>query len=232
MKRVGIIGGIAPESTVDYYRSIVREYRERQAQGYPSILINSIDLQRLLDLVNGNRLDDFASWLVSELEVVERGGAAFAAFASNTPHIVFDEVQRRSRIPLVSIVDAASAEAKRRGLTKLALLGTRFTMQGTFYPETFSRHDISLVLPEPDDLALVHEKYFGELVNAVFLPETRNLILQVIDRIKHRHAIDGVILAGTELPLLLRDHYPENLDILDTTQIHVRAIVDHMLLAT
>jgi aspartate racemase len=229
MKRAGIIGGIAPESTVDYYRSIVREYRQRNAPGYPSLLINSIDLQRLMDTVNAARFDEFASWLADEVQVVEKAGADFAVFASNTPHIVFEEVQRRSRLPLLSIVEVTCAEAKRLRLRRLALLGTRFTMLGRFYPDTFARDGISIVRPDPDDLDFVHEKYFGELVNAVFLPETRAAILQVIARMRERHATDGVILAGTELPLLLRDHYPADLQILDTTQIHVRAIVDTIL---
>ena len=229
MKRAGIIGGIAPESTVDYYRSIVREYRRRNAPGYPSLLINSIDLQRLMDMVNAARFEEFASWLVDEVEVVEKAGADFAAFASNTPHIVFEEVQRRSRLPMLSIVDVTCAEAKRLHLRRLALLGTRFTMLGRFYPDTFAREGIAIVLPEQEDLEFVHEKYFGELVNAVFLPETRAAILQVIARIRERHAIDGVILAGTELPLLLRGHDPAELQMLDTTHIHVRAIVDTIL---
>jgi aspartate racemase len=230
MKSVGIIGGIAPESTIDYYRSIIESYRQRSPSGsHPSILINSIDLQRLLNLLSGNRFDEFASWLVSELDVVTRAGVSFAAFASNTPHVVFEEIKRHAKIPIVSIVDAAVAEAVRRGLRKPGLLGTRFTMQGRFYPEAFLREGIELVVPDAGDLDFVHEKYFGELVKGQFLPETRAAILKVIDRMKDRHGIDGVVLAGTELPLLLRDHDPAGLDFLDTTQVHVRAIVDELL---
>jgi aspartate racemase len=228
MKIAGIVGGIAPESTVDYYRSIIAGYRERAADGsYPPILIDSIDLQRMLQLV-ATDLRALADYLVAEVERLARAGADFVALASNTPHVVFDDLQRRSPVPLVSIVGAACEAAKSMRLRRLALLGTRFTMQGRFYPDVFSESGIALVAPAPDELAYVHERYMGELVKGVFLPETRAKLLEIVDRMTKRDAIDGVVLAGTELPLLLRGAEGA-IPFLDTTQIHVRTIVDRML---
>jgi aspartate racemase len=228
MNIAGIVGGIAPGSTVDYYRSIIATYRERTGDGsYPPLLIDSIDLQRMLRLV-ATDLPGLVQYLAAEIERLARAGADFAALASNTPHVVFDDLRRRSPIPLLSIVDATCEAAKELGLRRLGLLGTRFTMEGRFYPDVFSRAGIALVSPPPDALARVHARYMDELVNGVFRPETRSELVQVVDGMRERDGIDGVILAGTELPLLLRG-VESAVPLLDTTQIHVRAIVDGIL---
>ena len=102
-------------------------------------------------------------------------------------------------------------------------------MQGTFYPKVFSRQSIELVLPEPKDQDYIHEKYFSELVVGKFLPETRAGLLAIVDRLKDKIDIDGVILAGTELPLILRDDAHNGIPFLDTTKIHTEAAVTEML---
>jgi aspartate racemase len=227
MKTIGIIGGIGPESTVDYYRAIIRAYRERQPDGsYPSIIINSIDLKRLVDLVSGNELEKVAEYLVREVERLTGAGAEVGLLAANTPHVVFDEVQSRSALPLVSIVQATCDAAVALGLKRPGLFGTRFTMQGRFYPEAFSRVGIELVVPDDTERAYIHDKYMGELVKGIFPPETREHLLAIVDRMKTRDGIDAVILGGTELPLILRDGTASGIPLLDTTQIHARAIVE------
>jgi aspartate racemase len=224
MKTLGIIGGIGPESTVEYYRAIITAYRERRENAdYPSILINSISVKKLLDLVSANQLAAVAEWLASEAERLARAGADFALFASNTPHIVFDEVQQRSRIPLVSIVGATCDAAKALGLKRLGLFGTRFTMQARFYPDVFERAGIGVIAPAPDELAYVHEKYTVELLNNVIRPETRERLFAIVNTMKERDGIDGLIVGGTDLPPILRDHEAIGIPFLDTTQIHARA---------
>jgi aspartate racemase len=224
----GIVGGIGPESTVDYYRSIVATYRERKPDGsYPPVIVNSIDMQHMLRLAAGD-LPALADYLAAEVERLARAGADFGLLASNTPHIVFDDVERRSPIPLLSIVRTACEAAKGMGLRKLGLLGTRFTMEGRFYPDVFSRAGIALVAPQAGERTLVHERYMGELVKGVFSKETRAELLRVVDRMKEREAVEGVLLAGTELPLLLRGA-DAAIPLLDTALLHVRATVDRML---
>lgn len=227
MKTVGIVGGIGPESTVDYYRSIIAGYRERRPDGsYPAILIDSIDMQRMLQLAASD-LPGLAEYLLAELRRLAGAGADFALLASNTPHIVFEELERRSTIPLVSIVEASCGAARALGLRRLGLLGTRFTMEGRFYPDVFSRAGITLVLPQDDERALVHERYMGELVKGVYSPETRAELLRVVERMKRQDGVEGVVLAGTELPLILRDT-DAGIPLLDTTRIHVAAVVDRL----
>ncbi len=148
--------------------------------------------------------------------------------AANTPHIVFDEVQRRSAIPLLSSVEAACARAQTLGYKRLALLGTGFTMRGRFYPEVFGRAGLELVTPDEDEKALIHGIYIGELLKNQFLPETRATILRIIERMRAENGIEAVLLAGTELPLLLRGAEPEGLAFLDTTMIHVEAAIDRI----
>jgi aspartate racemase len=227
MKSIGIIGGIGPESTIEYYRSIITLYSERiPERRYPSIIINSIDLKKVLDLVSANNLAELADYLVSEIQRLARAGAECGLVAANTPHIVFDEVHRRSPIPLLSIVEATCDEAKTLGLTKLGLFGARFTMQARFYPDVFSREGIALAVPDQHDQAYIHHIYLNELVKGIVRSETRERLFAIVDRLKERDGIQGLILGGTELSLILRDSTVRGIPVLDTTRIHAKKIVD------
>ena len=161
------------------------------------------------------------------MERLARAGADFGLLAANTPHLVFDALQERSSIPLLSIVDATCRAAKARGLRRVGLLGTRYTMSAGFYPAGLSRA-AEMALPSPEDQEYVHEKYMGELVAGVLLPETKVGLLAVVERLQSREAIDGVILGGTELSLILHDG-DAAVTLLDTTRIHVDEIVGRML---
>jgi len=230
MKTLGIIGGLGPESTIDYYQRIIALYRERTGDGsYPEFIINSVNLTKGLDFMAVNDLARMADYLLEGIGKLARAGADFGLISANTPHIVFDDVAPKSSIPLISIVEATCAAAKARKLKRLALLGTRYTMQATFYPKVFSREDIELLVPNANDQDYIHDKYTNELVPGRFLPETRAGLLAIIDRMKARSGIDGVILAGTELPLILRDPEHNGIPFLDTTKIHCEAAVTEML---
>jgi aspartate racemase len=230
MKTAGIIGGIGPESTVDYYRLIIASYRQRSPDGsYPSLLINSIDLRRLLDLIDSNKWAEVTAYLAAEIRRLASAGADFGLLAANTPHIVFDALAAESPIPLISIVEAACREARTRGLKRLGLLGTRFTMQGRFYVDPFLSAGMELVTPNPGEQAFIHDKYMHELVPGVFRPQTRDAFSAVIDRLKVQEKIDGVILGGTELPLLLREADDPGIPFLDTTKLHVESAVACLL---
>jgi aspartate racemase len=229
MKTLGMIGGVGPESTIDYYKNIIALYRERQRDGsYPQFVINSIDLKKGIDFMNANDLAAMAEFLLTAIEKLPRAGADFGIIAANTPHIVFDQVAPKSPVPLISIVEATCAYAKARKLKQLALFGTRYTMRADFYPKVFAREGIELVVPESKDQDYIHEKYFAELVPGNFLPETRAGLLAIVDRMKDKIDIDGVILAGTELPLLLRGESHNGVSLLDTGKVHCQAAVDEM----
>jgi aspartate racemase len=230
MKTLGIIGGIAPESTIDYYRLIIACYRRQKPDGsYPPILINSIDLKKVLDFVGANQLGGLIDYLVAELMRLAHAGADVGLLASNTPHLVFDGLQQQSPIPLVSIVEAACEATRALKLRKVGLFGTRFTMQGRFYADVFARDGISVIVPELSDQEYVHGKYMSELVNGIFRSETREGLLRIVDRLKAKEGIEGLILGGTELPLILRDVPDGEIPFIDTTKIHAEQAVAQML---
>ena len=230
MKTIGMIGGIGPESTIEYYRLIIASYRERITDGsYPFMIINSIDLQKLRNMAEADERVKMAEFLVSEIQKLARAGAECGLMAANTPHMVFDEVRRESPIPLISIVEATCRAAKAMGLKKLGLFGTRMTMQGRFYPDVFSGEGIALAIPDEHDQAYIHHVYFNELVKGIVLPETRQRLLKIVERLKERESIQGLILGGTELSLVLRDETVCDIPALDTTKIHAKAIVAEAL---
>ena len=230
MRTLGIIGGLGPESTIDYYRSILARFRARKPDsGYPHIVINSLDVDKGIAMLDAGQLNDLADYLVGGIEALVRAGAGFACMAANTPHLVFDEVQRRSSIPLLSIVRATAAHAKALGVKRVGLFGTGFTMRANFYPEEFKRMGIDLVRPKEPEQQFIHDKYINELLKNKFLPETRTEILRIAHRMKDEDGIEAIVLAGTELPLLLRDSGDTDIKFLDTTVIHVEAVVDELL---
>ena len=229
MRTLGMIGGIGPESTIDYYRSLIRLHAERWPGAAPaSILINSIDLKRMLRLVAEDRLPELVDFLSQEVQKLHAAGADFGLLAANTPHMVFEDLARNSPIPLISIVEATCDEAAKLGLERVGLLGARFTMQASFYADVFARKQIRVFPPSETEQAYIHEKYFSELVNGVFLEETRERLTEIVVRLAQRDAVEAVILGGTELPLILRGGQVRGIALLDTTQIHVRAALDRL----
>jgi aspartate racemase len=225
-----MIGGLGPESTIDYYRSILARYRSRKpGAGYPHVIINSLDVDKGIAMLDAGRLDELADYLAAGVERLARSGADFGFIAANTPHIVFDELQRRSALPLLSIVRATADHAKALGLKKVGLFGTGFTMRASFYPQEFERAGIALVLPQEPERDFIHGKYIGELLNNQFLPQTRTEILRIAHRMKADDGVQAIVLAGTELPLLLRGSGTADIEFLDTTVIHVEAVVDELL---
>ena len=230
MKTVGVIGGVGPESTIEYYRFIIEAYRRQKPDGsYPSIIINSVDVNKYVGLATANRFDKFADDLVVEIERLARAGADFAALAANTPHIVFDELCKRSRIPLVSIIEATRDKALSLEMKKIGLFGTRFTMTGGFYQKVFSAAALEIVVPNEEEQNYIHEKYIGELLNNIFTPETRAGLLAIVEKMQARDRIEALILGGTELPLILRESEQNGVPFLDTTKIHVERIVERLI---
>jgi len=230
MKTLGIVGGIGPESTIEYYRFILDGYRARVTDGSaPHLLIDSLDVNRGIAMLDANDLASLTDYISASVERLARAGAEIALIAANTPHLVFDEVQRRSPIPMLSIVQAACEHVPSLGYTRVGLFGTGFTMRARFFHEVFARAGIELATPKEPEQAVIHKTYIDELLKNQFLPESRNAILTIIERLRKEERVEAILLAGTELPLLLRGDDPGGLPFLDTTMIHVRAAVDAIL---
>jgi len=231
MKMAGIIGGIAPASTIEYYRLIISGFRERtNTKEYPRILINSINMTRMLDLVEHSKFDELTDVLSSEIKRLEAGGADFAALASNTPHIIFEQLRKKADIPLISIVEETCKKARVSGCKKAGLFGTKFTMQGGFYQKVFAHSGIDIQIPDSRAREYIHDIYMNELVNGIFLENTKTRLVQIAESMRNTAGIDAVILGGTELPLILKESDLNGLAVLNTTQIHVESLIEFMLL--
>jgi aspartate racemase len=229
-KIIGMIGGIAPPSTIDYYQKIIKGYQEKtQSNQYPSMLINNINMTKMLDLVFKKDLSGLADYLNGEIQKLIQGGAEFAFLASNTPHIVFEQLQKKSKIPLISIVDATVHVAKRQGLKKLGLFGLKSTMQSGFYQAGFTKENMDLVIPPIKSQEYIHEKYMGEFVKGIFPAETKKAFIEIVNNMIDQDNIDGLVLGGTELPFILKEKDFTKLSLLNTTEIHVESILGYAL---
>lgn len=221
---VGLVGGLGPESTIDYYRRILDAWAREDSATMPSIVIDSLDVQRALELVARDK-PALVEYLLGSLNRLAGAGADFIAMTANTPHIVFDELAARTSVPLLSIVEVCAQEAERRGLRRLLLLGTRFTMEASFFPDVFARHGIAIISPNETERTWVHAHYVGELLQGDFRDDTRRQFVALVQHLRDEQGVDGVILGGTELPLLLTAPDVAGLPAFDTTALHVAAIV-------
>lgn len=223
--KIGMIGGVGPESTVDYYQRLIKLYQKHLCRDdYPEIIINSINMTTMLKFVSDSNFDGLTGILLDAIQLLYNAGVKFAFIASNTPHIVFEQVRRASPIPLVSIVEAARMEADKHGLKKVGLLGTLFTMQSSYYQDEFNKSGISVYIPNEEEKQYIQQKLFSEIELGVFLDNTRNDLLKIVERMKADHAIDGIILGCTELPLILTEN-EYGIPFLNTTEIHTQQII-------
>jgi aspartate racemase len=226
MKKIGILGGLGPESTIDYYRGIIEAFTPAyETLGFPEIAVESVDLRSFTELAQTGGWDRIAEMLIDRCEILRRGGADFGAIASNTPHRVFPQVQQGTSLPLLSIVEVTRDHVLQLSAEKLCLLGTKFTMQSDFYQRTFGQAGIELVVPAPEEIEYIQEKLFSEIEFGIIKPETKRGFLRIIERMEAEQRIEGVILGCTELPMLLK---PKDfrLHYIDTTAIHIAAIVE------
>lgn len=223
LKTIGMIGGIGPESTLDYYRRIVEGCREKNG-GCPEIVVDSVDMAEMNAMVRGGLWDELVRWLLKRIRGLQAAGAEFAFLASNTPHVVFDRLQGESPIPLVSIVEATRVRAQELGLRRVGLTGTGFTMGSTYYQQEFSKAGIGIVVPKQAERDYIEHKLNTEIELGRFLDETRNGLLAIIRRMIDEDGIEGLILGCTELPLILtKDEF--GIPFLNTTEIHVERIL-------
>lgn len=226
-KTIGMIGGIAPASTIDYYQRIISRFQERTGQrDYPSVIINSINMNQMMDMINNDRLDELVDYLSEEIFVLEKAGAKVIFLASNTPHIVYRPLVSRVRTKMVSIIDSTVAYAQSKGYHRLGLFGTLSTMEGEFYQEGFEAAGMEIITPMPDERKYIHKIYMEELARGRFMPETKNRLLAIANRMYQEGQIDSLILGGTELPLILKSSDMEDIELLNTTKIHVEQILD------
>ena len=229
MKRIGILGGVSPESTVSYYLRITREYTRRFGDyGYPEILIYSVSFQRFVDWQRVGDWEAMAVEMKKGFRALAEAGAQIGLIAANTLHHVFDKVEKDSPIPLIHIVDPTATAIKEKGLTRVGLIGTRYTMEGDFYRNRLAGHRISTLIPSPEERTEIHRVIYEELTRGIVKQESKQYYLSVIDGLV-RQGAEGVILGCTEIPLLV---HPEDLPVpsFDTAALHADAALTAALL--
>ncbi|MEL7121206.1 MAG: amino acid racemase [Bacteroidota bacterium] len=230
MKKIGIIGGIGPESTIKYYRLLIELYKVKQASNnYPELLLQSIDMTQMLKYVFTNDFESLVEFMKVRIQMLEKAGVDYVAMASNTPHVAFDAIAKAVNVPMISIVEETCKFIASGGYKKVGLLGTQTTMGMGFYQKPGKLFDIQIISPNEEAQEFIHQKYMGELVFNQILPKTKMKLVQIIHDLEIRENIEGIILGGTELPLILSQNDFENIKVFDTTQIHVNSILDKML---
>ena len=225
MKRLGILGGTSAESTVSYYQRITREYTRRFGDyAYPEILIYSLSFQEIVDWQREGNWDAMAEKMAAVFRVLADAGAEIGLIAANTLHRVYDAVAAQSPIPLLHIVDALADAINAEGCSPVGLLGTRYTMQGTFYVDRLAAHDVETLVPNIEVQEEIHRIINEELTRGVLLPDSRAYYLRVIDSLADRGA-QGVVLGCTEIPLLIREG-DCSLPLFDTATVHADAALE------
>jgi len=232
MKTVGIIGGIGPESTVYYYQRIIKEYKKRtKSKHYPNINIASIDMTEMLSYEENREYDELENMLSLAVDRLMKASSDFVVIASNTPHVVFDRLEKVAAVKLISIVDSTCEYIKKKGYKKALLTGTLYTMQENFYSRYAIKYNFDLIVPGREDMLNIQDVIFPELEEGIIIPEKKEKYIRIVEKYAKEQGIDCVILGCTELPLMISDK-DVSIPAINTSEIHVQKIVDEMLAAT
>ena len=228
MKKIGILGGLSPESTIIYYRHIIRKYYEKfNDYNFPEIIIYSVNFQAYTEWAVEEKLVKVIQNMVESLNSLKKAGADFGIISANTPHIVFDEVQSKTDLPLLNIIDATAEEIKKKNLKKVGLLGTIFTMKREFYKNGMKKYNIETIVPNDNDQKYISKVIYDELSKGEILKKSKKGFLEIIDKLKSDGA-EGIILGCTEIPLLINQDDTDIL-IFNTATIHAEKALNFAL---
>lgn len=224
MKRIGLVGGLSPESTVHYYQVLCRDYNRLQGGlNFPEITIESVNLQRLIPLFERNDWDGVAAILLTALERLKAAGADFAAILANTPHNAYDRIRDTAPLEILTIMEATSQALEKDGRRRVALLGTQATMEFGFFQRHFASRGIEAVVPSSGERKELDRVIWKELSHGVIEPSSREAARTMMAALQNQGA-EAVILGCTELSLLIQ---PEDtpLPLYDTLRVHADAIL-------
>lgn len=231
MNKLGLIGGIGPESTVLYYKEIVSAVQQAEGRPFfPNLTIESLNVFKILSYCSTKDYYGLIDYVGKGIANLAGAGADFAALTGNTPHLVFDELQRRSPIPLVSSVEVTCQAAVAAGMKQVALLGTIFTMEEDFFKAPFRRHGIRVVIPTAEERGFMKEAIEKELEFGIVREETQAKLGDIARRLARQEGAEAVILGCTELPLAFKD-VSSPVPYLDTMRLHIAELVRQILAA-
>jgi aspartate racemase len=229
MKIIGLLGGMSWESSLVYYK-IVNEKVKEKLGGHHSCecVMYSVDFDIIKKLQFEGNWDELTRIMIDAAKKIESGGAEMLTICTNTMHKMAPDIEKNISIPIVHIADATAEVIKSKNIKKVALLGTRFTMEQDFYKgRLIEKHGIDVVIPVGNDLEQVHNIIYNELVLGEIKQSSKEIYKQVIKRLVERGA-EGVILGCTEIPLLIQQE-DCSVPVFDTTQIHAEKTVEFAL---
>lgn len=228
MRAIGLIGGLSWESTVIYYQIINQRVRERLGGSHSAnSLIWSVDYTTVEDLIFADRWDEVSTMLADAGRKLEGLGAEVLLVCSNTFSRVSDDVARAASVPVLHIADVVAAQARARGMRRVGLLGTRFTMEQPFYRDRLAAHGLDVVVPRPEQRELVHRVIFEELVRGQLRASSRDAYARIVADLAAGGA-EGVILGCTEIELLITEK-DTAIPLLPSARLHAEAAASFAL---
>ncbi|CAN5840159.1 aspartate/glutamate racemase family protein [soil metagenome] len=228
MKTIGLIGGITWYSTLDYYRSLNEEVNKRLGGAHSAmLLLNSLDFATIKNLTEKEDWDSIAIIMCDAAKALEKAGAACILIGANTMHNIAHKVSPSTNIPLIHIAEAVATEIKKTSLKKVALLGTKYTMEMDFYKDILTSHGIATIIPAANEIEFINNSIYTEFSKGIFSPATKQHYLEIIAALVKEGA-EGIIFGCTEIPILVKQS-DCNVPVFDTTTIHVIAAVDFAL---
>ena len=233
MKKLGLVGGVGPASTIEYYKSINEGYSKgldnpAKCGENPPIVIDSLNLAVAYELAEKKDWGPFAELFINSIKSLHRAGAEIAAITANTAHIVFDAVQAQSPVPLIGLVDETCRYAQSKGCKRVIVFGTAFTMSSRMYDDKFAKYGIEAVVPNEEDQEKIHNIIFPNLAAGTVLEHEKAVLLEIALRMLSEHKADALVLGCTELPLAITENDIDTM-LLDTTRIHIDAILSQIL---
>ncbi|MBR5368230.1 MAG: amino acid racemase [Lachnospiraceae bacterium] len=225
MKKLGLVGGTGPESTLMYYKELnSRIDRQTNGKQMPDVAIESVNFRRAWDYVEKGRYDLLTDYLAEKINALKAGGAEVISLTAATMHIVFDELKEKTGVDLISIPKAVCGEALARGYRRVGLFGTIFTMEQDYMKKDFREAGVEVCVPEENDRILIAKRILEELENGIVKESTLAEFREIITKMRDKDGIEAVVLGCTELPLLLNS---ENcpLPCLDSVEIHIRELI-------
>ncbi|MBU9746368.1 amino acid racemase [Lachnospiraceae bacterium ASD3451] len=228
MKKLGILGGMGPESTLLYYKEIAAAYKRKDKNGnFPALTIETVNMYEMLGYCKAQQYDKLAEYLLQGIYNLEKAGVDFAVLASNTPHVVFDVLEEKAHIPLLNIVEPTYQAMKEAGIKKTAWLGTGFTMEQACFKKPFVQNGINVAVPNETERALIDKVIAEELEFGIVNEPSKKAIDGIIQRLIDEDGIEAVIMGCTELPLMYSNEKLP-IPVFDTLKYHIKGIVDYM----
>lgn len=226
MKKMGLVGGLGPASTVDYYLGLIKRCHDEQGMDvYPEIVIDSVNMSEHIEALGKGDYDTVCELLIKSINNLKAAGAEIGAITANTEHIVWDMVCEKFSLPVISILDAVVDEIKRHGYQRVLVFGTEFTMKSGMYENIFWNNNIEPIVPNEEDIITIGKLIYPNLENGIVIPEDRKKMIELAEKYIAEEKADAMLLGCTEIPLAIK---PGDVSVptLNSTEIHIKAIYD------